>query len=1584
MVALHQACQAIQGGDCESAVVGGANLILAPGMTSALTEQRVLSPDGSCKSFSADADGYARGEAINAVFVKPLRHAIRDGNPIRAVIRASAANSDGKTPGLSVPNADAQEQLMRHAYSRAGLARFDETAFIECHGTGTAVGDPIETDAVARVFGQHGVYIGSVKPNLGHSEGASGLTSLIKVVLALEHQTIPPNIKFTKPNPKIRFDQCKLVVPTEAVPWPKDRRERASINSFGIGGSNAHVILDSARSHGISDVSTQGPSTTHLLLYSAASAESLQAMARAYETVVRERRECLPDLAYTLANKREHLSHRAFSVVQEDLTCIHSQTSKIGQAPSLVMIFSGQGAQWPAMGRDLFLNNVVFRRSIQSLDDYLQRQTEAPGWTIEQELLKSHQTSRVHTAEFALPLSVVVQIALVDSLRAIGVTPDAVLGHSSGEIAAAYAAGALDAHEAIVLATSRGFATTSQKRAGAMAAVGMGWDQTQPFLVPGVSIACENSPSSVTISGDSDKINLVVKEIKASQPDVLARRLKVDQAYHSQHMADVSGAYYQLIESKVASKVPAKLFFSALRGRVLNGSESTGPRYWQENMESPVMFRAAVASLLQHPIGQDPVFLEIGPHSSLSGPLRQICAEAGRTVPYVPTMVRDQNSMATFLTAVGKLFQLNTCVGYQSLYPSGTCLPDLPRYPWNRSGHYWHESRLSEAWRHRQHPHHDLLGSRTLESSDIEPSWRNLLHLDNVSWIRDHKVQGNIILPFAIYIALSGEAARQITGIDGAFSVRRVVASTAMVMAENKPVELLTSLRRHRLTDAQDSQWWEFTVSSYNGNAWTMNCQGQVRAHASRPDRMSPPHDLPRAVESDRWYSAMQTAGLDYGSAFRRLRSITAHPLKDQATAGVISDSPRGTEQYHIHPAVIDACLQLLIVAATRGVPRKLIKTYLPTTVEELTISRCDTVGNLFASVEPAIDEEVRGRVYCVNGNSVVGTMTGLKLSPLGPLDTDSRNDKISTSRLHWSTHLDFMLQTPLHSRSVDRSEYGGLLDTLTWLCLVQTQREIQHAKPGLPYMEKYAEWTNARLMSTECPEDVCSGDTLARISRVVEALSTTPAKIAAIAMHKILKQVKAIFAGEVNPLEILLDDGTLSQLYDFMDQFDSTAFLRHLAHTKPNLRVLEVGGGAGATTANVLSNLISQDGQPAHSCYMFTDISSGFFPAAKERFSGVANMQYAVLDISKDPADQGFTENEFDLVIATNVLHATERLDQTLSHVRKLLHHEGRLLLQELTPKSKWANYIFGILPGWWLGNADGRGEEPYVSPDRWQAELHKSGFAGHEMMMLDSEEPFQLNAVMVARPRVERPVEKDIVVLCREKSTAPQNLLECLAAAGYSISLCELSEAPRQGVNVLAVVDEAGPIFDDLSSTNYDSLQGWMGNIGDSTMMWLTKPSQMRCDDPRYAPVLGAARSIRSELAVKLATCEVDSVDKSCEQILAVLGHILVQTGDSTLLPDFEYSIIGNQVFVGRYHPFSVEGALEIPRVGETKFDLNVGKKGAISSLQWVSAPLPSLAEDAVEIETKAFGINFRVSTPTGITTSQTNAIIRMSLVC
>jgi acyl transferase domain-containing protein len=408
LIGVNEACMAIARGDCTSAVVGGTSIIMAPAVTAAETQQGVLSPDGSCNTFSANANGYARGEAIVTIYLKPLADAIRDGNPIRAVVTGSATNHNGHTPTVARPSSKAQEALIRQAYRNAGITDISRTAFFECRGTGTSTGDPIETAAVSACFGSRGVYIGSVKANLGHAEGAAGLVGILKAVLSLEKRTILPQIKSLPRNPAV---DANLLIPTGPTPWPKDRDERVSVSSFGLGGSNAHAIIESAASFDAtpkSNTSRAGPNTPHLLLFSANTPSSLKATIDKYEAFLSKSPHRLSDLAYTLGNKREHLPHRTFAVcTQDNITLAGAAPSpkvEHSQETSLVMVFTGQGAQWARMGYELLRSktNPVFSNTIASLDRALQELGPlAPTWSIDEELRKPARKSRVDEAEFS-------------------------------------------------------------------------------------------------------------------------------------------------------------------------------------------------------------------------------------------------------------------------------------------------------------------------------------------------------------------------------------------------------------------------------------------------------------------------------------------------------------------------------------------------------------------------------------------------------------------------------------------------------------------------------------------------------------------------------------------------------------------------------------------------------------------------------------------------------------------------------------------------------------------------------------------------------------------------------------------------------------------------------------------------------------------------------------------------------------------------------------------------------------------------------------------------------------------------------
>lgn len=1571
LMALNEACAALSRGDCEGAIVGGVNLILAPSMTAAMTEQGFLSKDGWCKSFSADANGYARGEAATTIYIKPLAHAIRDGNPIRAVIRATSHNADGKTPGLTQPSTDAQEALIRRAYQLAGITDYSKTAMVECHGTGTPIGDPIEAKAVARVFGDKGVYIGSVKPNVGHTEGASGLVSLIKMVKALENRTIPPNIRFTTPNPKIPFKEAKLTVPVKPTPWPEDRFERISLNSFGVGGANAHVIVESAATFNASPPTYETPDVPQLLLYTANSTKSLASMIEIYRQWTENNPTKTADLAYTLATRREHLHHRAFAIVNNGaIESVSSPTHvKSAQQPNVVMVFTGQGAQWPQMGRELLQSSKTFKSSIKSLDQHLQSMIgENLHYSIEMELMKPPKKSRLSSAELSQPLCTAIQIALVDTLKFLGIIPNAVVGHSSGEIAAAYASGALTAGESIIAAHHRGAVTARQIKSGSMAAVGMSWEETEKYLTPNVTIACDNSPMSVTISGDADAVKAVVADIQKARPDVLARPLQVDKAYHSYHMREIGGDYLSLI-SNVTGNKPLAPFFSSVTGNLLEPKRPLGPKYWQANLESPVRFREAVTCILNHEIGKNAVFLEIGPHSALAGPLRQIFTQVSSPAPsYISTMIRNKNTIGSFLTAVGKLFSHNIHVDLKALFPTGTCLSDLPRYPWNHENSYWFEYRLSKEWRHRKFPYHDLLGVKVSESTDLEPMWRNLLHLANVPWIRDHRVRDDTVFPFAGYIALAGEAVRQLTEINDGFSMRNIHVNTALILNEGKPTEMITTFRPHRLTTSLNSPWWEFTVASYNGHLWTKHCTGEITALSPQPGTGQVPEALPRKLSNKRWYQNVSKGGVDLGPCFQTLEAIETSTNSDLRAIGKIINGRQGDEaNYHIHPTVLDGFIQLVGAAAVKGYTRN-IKNWLPTSVDQISVYRCPSDMISSASATLSSNGSVIGHCRCISKGVTVVEALGMKLSLAESALPSDLPDTHAAARYEWASDITFMDSKELIHTPLFRAENLRLLEELGHLCLLSSKRQLAGSKTNLPHLQKYMAWIISQSASAvmNLASDFKSPDDeviLTQIEDLVARLSDAPAAPAAKAIHHIFTNMDSILSGQT--LDNILGDEILQNLYVFLDQPpDRSQLIQNLGHIKPNLRVLEIGNGRGLSPAgDIIDYLTHANGQFLCSRYTFT--SPGFV-SVKDQNQIFPNIEFASLDISQSLVEQGFEDRQYDFIVATNILHATNNLQASLANVKKLLVPDGLFYLQELCPSSKWVNYVFGVLPNWWLDAADGRAEEPSTGIERWRSELVEAGFDRVEEITHHSEKAHQLTTLMISRQTSSvNAATKSVTVLYNKQGAITARILNKLRMEGYLITECKLGDPPPKGQDVVSLLDIEKPFFENIDELHFQSFKDFIHGLKDAGVLWVTHASEIGCHDPRYAQVLGLARVIRSEMLADFATCEVENFDdaRSADNIFRVFAKFQTREADNIMGPDYEWAIRNGQIQVGRFYPAILRDELRTSAIGE-KAILDVATPGRVNSLHWVRQPREDLRSGEVEVQVHSAGLNFRVS--------------------
>lgn len=1627
LVALSQACAALQDGTIDGALVAGGCLQLSPVLTEMMAKEGTLSADGSCKSFDAKADGFARAEGITAIYIKRLDDALSDGNPIRSIIRSCGTNSDGSRAGLMQPQARTQEALIRQTYGLAGLDPAD-TAFVECHSTGTSVGDPIEASAIDNVFGDHGVYIGSVKPNIGHCEGSAGLASLIKVVLSLEHGVIPPNIKLDTLNPRI--PSGRLRVPTIPTPFPPDKKLRASINSFGIGGSNAHVVIDSYIQSAKDDVlhKTVVESEHSLLLFSANTKHSLSRQIAEYTKLATRETGSLPNIAYTRALRRERLPHRAFSVLDSHGRVLtESDMSKAPQGArqrDVAMIFSGQGSQWAGMGRELLQNSSTFAKDLTIMDDILQGLPDAPDWLLVDMLLgrpdplDASYINIFNSAELAQPLCTALQIALVHHLWRLGIFPAAVVGHSSGELAAAYAAGHIPLQMAIKAAYHRGLITKFADKSGGMAAVGLGSRDVSRYLIDGVVVACENSPSSSTISGEKEMVEKVLESIKEDNPHVFSRMLKVDMAYHSPHMATLAPRYMTLLQEHIPShletymerKVP---FISSVTGAAATTEDLYRAEYWVRNLVQSVRFSTAIESM-QGLLGTaDIVHLEIGPHATLEGPLRQISTTKG-SLNYVSTQKRGADGQMIMLEALGKLYQLDVQIDFQSLFPRGKALPGLPSYPWDHTGpSFWHESRISRASRFRKYPRHYLLGLRSLEAPETQPMWRNMLNTHDLPWLLDHKVGDNAVFPFAGYITVAVEGMRQVSGLPhgSGFRLRHVVANTALILSDSNQVELFTFLRPRKLTDTSHSHWHEFNIQSHDGQKWAEHCSGEIMATAtaSEPNQcFDPAVALPRRVSSKAFYQAMSKNGLDYGHNFSLLRDITASATRKVAQARVAScNQDTMVIPFELHPTQLDNCLQLIFVAATRGLCRDLRQLYVPTRVEHLQLNG-GLSGNEkdLLECQVAIGDENFEQCSMVGRNSsgqTILSLKGVRLAPLEPRNESSSEDvdKHGLARLEW--HPAFDMATAIQSLKVPpmNRQHLEIEQRLTFLCMLEHVTTARSLRPTKPHLVKLRDWINMEVKSALqtnnfplVPDPKALGalstsDRQQLMHQSIEILMSGPQAAFARACKLVSENSAAIFDDEVETIDILTRDNLLTEVYN-QNSFEYGEFIRMLSISQPDLRVLEVGAGTGGTTELILRHLSKSQGHdapmPWYSLYTFTDVSAGFFVKAKERFRDSANMEYRVLDASRPPDDQGFEDRQhsYHLIIAANVVHATPYIKQTLSHLRSLLKPGGILLLTEPLPTLKTVNYIFGHFAGWWLGEEADRQSGPLMSIERWDQELKASGFSGASNVLYGAEDPYRQSMTIISHAQSDNDhageAARSVTLLCRGSSPLSETcatLEKSLLKKGWAVQIHDYtvgSALPKTDL-LVSCIDLEGQDFTSTyfaSEGEFESRKELMALLVDTTTLWLMPPAQI---EPRRgfhaAQFLGFSRSLRSELNLQLSTLEInhDDLQLHTHLVLEVLDNVQQQSAVPTgiLAPDFEYAVRDSKIWIPRFRHLTVNREMlsleEAAKSSDlrTTAELRIRERGTLNALYWQQqSSVADIPETHIEVEIRATGLN------------------------
>ncbi|MBN3925716.1 type I polyketide synthase [Nostoc sp. NMS4] len=1399
LVAVHLACQSIWNQESTQALAGGVNAVLKPEGSIGFSKASMLSPDGKCKSFDASADGFVRSEGAGIVILKPLAQAIADQDLIYAVIRGTAVNSDGHTNGMTVPSKEAQEAALHEAYRQAGISP-DQVQYVEAHGTGTSVGDPIEANAIGNVLGKNRqpnnkCIIGSVKTNIGHLESAAGIAGLIKAALALKHGQIPPNLHFVSSNPKIPLEQLHLRVPQTIEPWPNNGHQSriAGVNSFGFGGTNAHVVLSDAEilqqtslpeyTDRLLQPTAPSQRQTLLLPLSAKSPEALAAVAKLTDNFLAtasSRGVSLLDICYSASLRRGHHDYRlalvsdSFEEMAEQLQgflagetrlAMSSGCLVLGKSPKLAFVFSGMGQQWWAMGHQLLESEPVFRESIKQCDQLLRQYTD---WSLWDELRASEEHSRINETVVAQCSIFAVQVALSALWRSWGIIPDAIVGHSVGEVAAAHVAGVLSLEDAIRVIFHRSRLQATAAGLGKMLAIAFTQQEAETAIAgyeDKVSIAAINSLQGLTLSGDTQALEEIAQSLE--QKEIFCRFLKVEVPYHSILMEPLKAELAQSLEE--INPQPATIpLFSTVTGQQIDGPEING-LYWGQNMREPVLFAKAIDGIMQ--AGYD-LFLEIGAHPVLASYISECFAIANKTTTVLASLRRKEPEQAMMLASVGKLYTLGYPIDWHRFYPQKGQFVRLPSYPWQRE-RYWSESLESQQARLGQTALramfstqvHPLLGCQ-LKSA--QPVWDVLIDKEQLTYLEDHRIQGVAVYPGAAYVEMALAAAIQTFGNEP-YVLEEIEFLQALPLPDNQTHSLQLIL------DSSQTTFDIYGKTKDTEDSWTRYATGKF----SRTSH----HFLPNLVVLDEYkslcskeinpqdcYQQFQEMGLEYGPSFQGIEQLFCGEKQSLAKIKVHPELLTEVEDYQLHPAILDACFQALLGALF--LDDKTDKVYLPIEISRFQVyARPGVQLWSYTQIVEQTATSFKGDIRLLDdAGKVLVEIQGFRCQSL------ERRQQVTPAKIDNCLHeyqwqlklrpdqelvdlqLDY-LPSPrkiaeLVQPEADRlskylriADYYSVvepkldvlctayileaLEQLGWQPQLHQQVDVETLTEKLGVADQHKRLLG-RILEILQEDGVLSQVNnqwsvrqileLKQSDQIWQELITQhPSYLAELTMlGRCGQHLASVLRGDVDPLGLIFPEGSLTtsehlyqdspstRIYNLLVQ-NAIATLVSSLPKERTIRILEIGAGTGSLASYLLPILPSNRSQ-----YVFTDVSQVFTVQAQQKFQEYPFVEYQLLDIEKDPIAQGFLPYSFDLILASDALHATTDLRQTLENVKQLLASQGLLVLLELTKPPRWHDLVFGLLKGWWLfSDLELRPSHPLLSFKKWHNLLQEVGFA-------------------------------------------------------------------------------------------------------------------------------------------------------------------------------------------------------------------------------------------------------------------------------
>lgn len=1613
LVALHQACSSLRSGEASTALVGGVNLLLHPYPFVGFTKASMLSADGRCKAFDEAGNGYVRSEGGAVLMLKPLEQALADGDQVQAVILATGVNADGaRKTGITIPSCQGQIELMRSVLERSGLTAAD-VDFVEAHGTGTAVGDPVETTAISAVYGksrEQRLPIGSVKANLGHMESASGMAGLVKTVLALQHQALPPALHLNTPNPAIDFDGLNL----ELLPQGRELQRTdgkplvAGLNSFGFGGANAHVLLQAPVAPTAQSATVLNSGLPPLVLSGKTEAALREQAGNYADLLDGKTAQDFYDVSYAVTHRRQTLARCLIiqpETVEEGVAQLRAYAQ--GQAPQglqtvdapskegqLAFVYAGNGAQWLGMGVTLLRESPRFAALLSELDAMMK---PLAGFSLLEQLQAEPAASRMDDTTVAQPLLFAVQVIVTRMLREDGIEPDAVAGHSVGEIAAAWAAGALDLEQAIRVICARSQAQGLTRGQGRMAVIGLSHEAVNTLLEGlgadlGVNVAGVNSPSNITLSGSLEGLQRIQSALEGQS--VFFRLLDLDYAFHSPYM---DGLLPHLEKSlgdlQPGQQSPQARFVSTVTGEELSPQE-LGVDYWWRNIREPVQFEQAIACLANQGCR---VFLEIGPHAILQRYIRETLTQCEiQGVVLSSLRKHDDGPQRLTDTALHTLALLPTQL--KARFPVAGNPVELPVYPWQRERHWYKNS--TEGMRSIERRRvHDLLGWR-LPDSDL--SWENVLDPVILPWLADHKVGGAMVYPGAAYLEMALAAAREWLG-------------EALILVDE--LDILAPL----VFDGEHARSLRFVLSPRDGSfhiksrqrlsqdEWVVHASGRILASDERMPvaELSPLASAELHIDRDRHYRLAHSLGLDYGPAFQGLKASQVQGTYLNAEL----EMPVSLEQngYLLHPALMDVCYQSLVDFFAQDIEAGQGVALLPVKVGRFTLSTEGQVTHFRAHLRRSSARSVLAdfELYGADGR-LLASAQACRFRAAYFL----RQDRHAVSNWQITPYLrphprDERVAVTLSPEQLAQSGWAALADQQqereTWfqqtlplldaLSLSFIYEAFQNVKPSELSTEvlnsPYGRWLSELLRAEELLQDdegyrvVEQADMPAAQDLWRTILQDSPSSLPQLTqIGSVGRQLPALLRGDISGEKLLASlrrSPVVEVLYDDDPMYLGVRLaletqLRELAANLPasqRLRVLEVAVGP-SDLPKTLAACLSEDQFE----YVLALPDADLQARQATQHHALANVQVLGFDLQDWQLEQ-VDKPQFDVVILRHSLHRTVHVPPALMRSKQWLATGGVLLVAECHPD--WhADFLSGLDQSWWHAAGESQSSS-LLSPEGWHKALEQAGFEQVQTAQEPAAQELSEGAYLLlakaattqAIPNQEAVAAAKWVLLFDEASQVQAHSLQArLEAAGQTVNaqIWPLSadiladESPLNVVQMLGWADTAAAVSQtsaqllsltqDLSARTVASrlflvTQGGALPAMAEELDWAVNPAQ--------SALWGFGRVVMNELPALSCTLIDLAGDVNASDIAQRLELELLWPDEATeivLSQDARHTLVLEEATAAATAQLSQDA----------RFKLDFQVPGQLRNLEWQAVQAPSLAADQVEVRTMAAGLNFR----------------------